>query len=379
MKKVFTFTENQKALIWSTIVAPNNGTVEECEVFLEVCETYGLNPLLREIVFQKFETKYGPRVNHITTRDGYVKIAMRDPNYIRCMSSVVREGDTFEFDTVAGTVIHKFSSKRGNILGAWAIAEHKQRGRLPVFVDFEEHWRANAQSQGGKNKVWDTHPSSMIQKVAEVYALRRQFPLSGLITEEEIGGMQDLNEFPSVIPEGQILQPEENIKKEKIVLDPEPVNEPVMNESKPEIESSETGKTVEGEIVEEKTLNFLGVIPEEQKPLEQVTEKEEKQPVFEEPKQKEKQKNKPKKEQKQTEYKKVKVLKIVFEEHPASKKPFAKIVSQIEESVEFTLILAIGEEIIEKLDYITDGDECLMKLNYEKAHYLLEDVKPLTA
>ena len=69
-------------------------------------------------------------------------------------------------------------------------AEHTRRGKLPVVVDFAEYFNANAQSKNGRSPIWDHYPVAMIQKVAEVSALRRQFPLGGIVAAEEMGLMK---------------------------------------------------------------------------------------------------------------------------------------------------------------------------------------------
>lgn len=97
MEKIIQFSREQKNLIWQTKVAPMGGTLEECFLFVEVCETHGLNPLVGDIVFKKYNSKNGPVVNFITTRDGYLKAAMRDKEYVKVISAVVREGDHFAF------------------------------------------------------------------------------------------------------------------------------------------------------------------------------------------------------------------------------------------------------------------------------------------
>ncbi|MCF6094534.1 recombinase RecT [Microaerobacter geothermalis] len=189
MEKLINFTSEQKSLIWEVLIQPKGGTKAEARHFIEVCEMYGLNPLANEIVFQKYETRQGPRVNFITTRDGFLKIAEKNPNYDIIQSGVVKEGDQFSFDVPNGVVIHSFGSKRGKILGAWAVAFHKKRKPIAVFVDFEEYFKANAASQNerGGSPIWDKFPSAMIQKTAEVFALRRQFSISGIVAAEEMG------------------------------------------------------------------------------------------------------------------------------------------------------------------------------------------------
>lgn len=188
-EKVTTFTQEEKSLIFNRFVAPANGTKEEALHFVEYCETLGLNPLLGDVIFQKFESKYGPRTTFVTTRDGLMRVAVRDDNYVGPpISNVVREGDHFEFLPAEGTVIHKFGQKRGRILGAYAVLYHKKYRPYACWADFAEYFQANAKSQNGKSYIWDQYPTAMIEKVAETFALKRQFPIvGGLTTEEEIG------------------------------------------------------------------------------------------------------------------------------------------------------------------------------------------------
>jgi phage recombination protein Bet len=154
----------------------------EFQAFLLVAQKLGLDPVSREIIPQVREGQGGRQVAFIVSRDGYLKAAMRDPGFAGLQSMVVREGDTFEIHPSEGKVVHRFGSKRGEILGAWAIAYHKERPPVIFFADFKEYYEANKASP-----TWRTYPSAMIQKVAEVGALRRQFPLSGVVAAEEIG------------------------------------------------------------------------------------------------------------------------------------------------------------------------------------------------
>ncbi len=185
-----TFTNEQKSLIWNRFVQPAKGTQEEANHFIEVCETFGLNPLLGDIVFQRYETKNGPNTSFITTRDGLLRVATTQEGYVGPPNAnVVREGDTFEFIPSEGSVRHEFGQKRGPILGAYAVMHHKRFRPVAVFVDFQEYFQANSgeiNSRYNNKNVWDKMPSAMIQKIAEVFVLRRQFPLGGLYTREEM-------------------------------------------------------------------------------------------------------------------------------------------------------------------------------------------------
>jgi len=190
VEKVLTFTNEQKSLIWNRFVQPAKGTQEEANHFIEVCETFGLNPLLGDIVFQRYETKNGPNTSFITTRDGLLRVATTQEGYVGPPNAnVVREGDTFEFIPSEGSVRHEFGQKRGPILGAYAVMHHKRFRPVAVFVDFQEYFQANSgelNSRYNNKNVWDKMPSAMIQKIAEVFVLRRQFPLGGLYTREEM-------------------------------------------------------------------------------------------------------------------------------------------------------------------------------------------------
>ncbi|MFD1362776.1 RecT family recombinase [Lentibacillus salinarum] len=190
MEKALTFSSEQKSLIWERFIQPVGGTEAEAMQFVEICETFGLNPLLGDIVFQRYNTKNGPKTNFITTRDGLLRVASHQPDFVGAPNAgVVKEGDEFEFIPSEGDVKHKFGTKRGEILGAYAVMYHRRFRPVSVFVDFEEYFKANAKSQQpkGGSPIWDSMPSAMITKVAEVFVLKRQFPLGGLYTAEEMG------------------------------------------------------------------------------------------------------------------------------------------------------------------------------------------------
>lgn len=182
--KLIEFTPEIKSLIWSTKVQPASGTDVEAKAFVEVCEEYGLNPLLGDITFQRYEGKYGPKVSYLISRDAYLKFAMRQEDFKNILSGVVKEGDEFRLDIVEGVPHHSFGAKRGNILGAWCVVKTKNRGNTLVFADFQEYQKALSP----KNPLWNSMPSAMIEKVAHTMALRRIFPLGvTFASEEEVG------------------------------------------------------------------------------------------------------------------------------------------------------------------------------------------------
>ena len=130
----------------------------------------------------------------ITTRDGYLKVSMKDPSYNGVNSGVVKEGDVFENDPVNGVLKHTFGEKRGKIIAGWAVAKAKDRPII-VIADFDEYFNANNSSL-----VWRGYPSAMIQKVAEISAMKRQFNITGLVGAEEMATSVEItfDETPEV-------------------------------------------------------------------------------------------------------------------------------------------------------------------------------------
>lgn len=144
----------------------------QLEMFLTLAERYQLDPFLKEIWFS-------PQLGIITGRDGYLKIAMRHPDYDGIVSCAVRDGDEFVMEPLLPTVQHKFGTKRGQVIGGYAVVFRKGRRPAVCYADMAEY------RKGGE--VWGKYQSAMICKVAEVMALKRQFGISGLVTEEEVG------------------------------------------------------------------------------------------------------------------------------------------------------------------------------------------------
>lgn len=185
-------TQAQIQLVKRTVA--KNATDDELLMFLHLARKYKLDPLAREMYFIKQSEK---DVVMMTGRDGFLKIAQSDPNYQGLQAMAVRENDNFSIDVQTGDIKHSFTGKnRGAITGAWAVAYHAKRKPVVCYVEFSEYDRSadeKATSRDGReytkrgSPTWKKYPSAMIQKVAEVFVLRRQFNISGLVSEEEVG------------------------------------------------------------------------------------------------------------------------------------------------------------------------------------------------
>lgn len=172
-QNALTYNKDQVELIKNTVA--KGATTDELNMFLYLSKQYGLDPFKREIWF----TKYGNQTNIMTSRDGYLKYAQENPEFEGLISFVVHEGDTFEIDAAEYKISHKFGAKRGRIIGAWSRCDRKGKKPFISYVDFAEY--------NQNNNIWKKYPSAMIQKVAEVFVLKRAFGINGLVTKEEIG------------------------------------------------------------------------------------------------------------------------------------------------------------------------------------------------
>lgn len=166
------YNKEQVELVKNTVA--KGATDDELKMFMYLASQYNLDPFKNEIWFMK----YSGQTTIMTSRDGYLKYAQASPEFEGLMSFVVKEGDTFEIDASEYKVTHKFGTKRGNIIGAWAKCDRAGKKPFISYVDFKEY--------NQNNRVWKKYPSAMIQKVAETFVLKRAFGINGLVTQEEL-------------------------------------------------------------------------------------------------------------------------------------------------------------------------------------------------
>lgn len=187
-------TAEQKQMLMNTLA--KGATEHEFGLYLQLAGAYNLDPFAREIWCVKL--KAGEPALIMAGRDGYLKAAQRDPAFRGLSAGAVRENDEFEFDAGSGTVKHRFAGggKRGQLIGAWAVAKHANRDPVARYVEYSEYKKGHG--------AWTTYPSAMIEKVAEVICLKRQFGLHGLVSREELdNGAIDI-QYEIVPPTGEV-------------------------------------------------------------------------------------------------------------------------------------------------------------------------------
>ena len=129
-------------------------TTAQFRMFIEGCKGTGLNPFLKEIWFV-------PGVGVMAGRDGYLRVANENPMFDGMETKVERDAQSKPVKATCSV---------------W----RKDRSH-PITCEayFNEYKKAG--------NVWQTYPSAMISKVAEVLALKRSFSINGVVAEEEIG------------------------------------------------------------------------------------------------------------------------------------------------------------------------------------------------
>jgi phage recombination protein Bet len=183
----FAFDNEQLALMKRT-VARGAGD-NEFLLFLELIGRYKLDPFAGQAYLAKMPGKDGepPSFKTLVSRDGLLAIANRyndfegmEGDVIYATDTIARTADGFAhlYDPIAAD--ERFKS---DIVGAWARCF--RAGRRPTF------FLAKYASYKRDIKVWKTYPDAMVLKCAESMVLRKQFSITGLVPEDEVGGYYD--------------------------------------------------------------------------------------------------------------------------------------------------------------------------------------------
>lgn len=165
--------EDRIALVRS--MCPKALTDTEFEMYLYVCRRYGFDPIMKELIPQKYfnnnEQEYNPVV-FVTTHAAYLSIAHRTKMYGGMHSTYDKEtkeatAEVWRKDSVHPTVC---------TIDAGEYNTHKN--------------------------LWKSKPITMAKKVAEAHALRRAFNINGVYLAEEMAKEIELAGAPAtLIPE----------------------------------------------------------------------------------------------------------------------------------------------------------------------------------
>jgi len=175
------YSPEQIAIIKNTVA--KGVTDLELAFFINLSQSLGLNPFNKEIWCYK---DYKGNLISFSSRDGFLKMAQKNPLWNGIVSSEVRENDFFEVNIPKGEINHKpvYNKERGKIIGAYCYV--KPKGCETATIEWADFSTYN------KNQfVWKSHPAEMIKKVAEIKALKKAFGIAGLQNEDDFEVQND--------------------------------------------------------------------------------------------------------------------------------------------------------------------------------------------
>ncbi len=191
---------------------PENVTMQEIVMFMNLCKFNGLNPWLKEA----YCIKYGNSpATMVVGKEAYLKRAEADPAFDGMEAGIIVLSRDGAIENRIGT----FHTKEEPIYGGWARIWRKDRSHpVTIEVSFDEY--AGRTKDGRLNSQWSTKPATMIRKVALVQALREAFPgnIEGLYEAEEMSGQEHQN--PDV--ESKVIDP---LSDEKKTEEPAPASD----------------------------------------------------------------------------------------------------------------------------------------------------------
>lgn len=156
-----------------------NADAKEIALFLELCKSQRLNPFIKDA----YLVKYGNApASMITGKEVFTKRANRNPNYEGMEAGVVvasKGPQGMHVERREGAAVYAEIGEK--LIGGWARVYVK--GKRPVYAEL-----ALAEYSTGKSN-WSKMPAVMINKCAQVAALRLAFPeeFQGMYAAEEMG------------------------------------------------------------------------------------------------------------------------------------------------------------------------------------------------
>jgi hypothetical protein len=154
---------------------------EQLFLFITQAMQLNLDPLRKEVWCVNMAGQGQPPQWMIApSRDGYLKMAQRHPNFDSINAQIVHESDKYFMDPVNGRVVHEINSMKasGPILGAWCIVTTRDGKKFTHQVLIGEVRRGT--------KVWDNFTAQMTLKAVQSQTLRMAGLSSDLYTTDKV-------------------------------------------------------------------------------------------------------------------------------------------------------------------------------------------------
>ena len=151
-------------------------SLKEMELFIVQCLTKGMNPLAGDVDF--WTDDYG-KLTFVIREAFYLRVADAHPKFRAIQSGIIveRGPDRDPFEIEGG-----YSKEGEKIVGGWALVHRSDR-------DYPITHKVNFRDYEKKYGAWTQFPGRMIEKIAQVGALRQAFP-------SQFGGLYSSDEMP---------------------------------------------------------------------------------------------------------------------------------------------------------------------------------------
>lgn len=179
-------------------------TMPEFKLFTELCRVRKLNPFLREAYLIKYSDKQPASI--VVGKDAIYKRAVLNPNFDGMESGVI----VLDSD---GNVVERTGSFKlpdDILVGGWAKVYRKD-WQHPIYASVTFNECVQKKNDGTPNSNWTKQPTTMIEKVAKVRALREAFV-------EDLSGMYEAEEMDEVPPK-ETIEMTGKEKAEQVIID----------------------------------------------------------------------------------------------------------------------------------------------------------------
>jgi len=163
----------------------------EIVMFLKTCQSFGLNPWVREAYLIKYKADEPAAI--IVSTEAYQKGAEACQEFDGYETGVILRDNTGKLEFREGSFVA--NGEQDNLAGGWARVFRKDRHK-PFYIAINIKECQKRTREGNLNRFWKDMPGTMVRKVALSRALREAFPtrLGGMVSDAEADD----------IPEGQL-------------------------------------------------------------------------------------------------------------------------------------------------------------------------------